>query len=507
MGWKWLWVALLCLSAPASSLAIAGAEGEPVIVGINVLVLDDGLTTWAQGATFDGPQDVAGQADPALKGDVETLVLSHINSIYAPCGIRFELKTIQVVRPELLPSALRPEKTLADIFSGAQDQRVIELSQRPQLMDELGLFTLAKLGEADVLGLYRQGPHLHMFVSGADLVRSGEPAARAEGQVGGRHSLVTLPEPVQGMALARMETIAHEWGHNLGLLHDDQDPLNLMYPAPNPDGEGKSRLTEAQCATALGSPLLLPSPSNRTGVLRVPEEYASLQAAIGAAAPGATVQVSAGTYDESIFIDKPLYLVADEGTQVFLNPSSRQNLATFLINSAAGVRVEGFSISGDGVVVRNSVDVFIEGNDVFESRSHGIYAVNARVNVERNVIRDHALRGVLFTYALDGLIEGNTIIGNKTDSGAGISLARSTLVRIRHNTISENLEGIAFMAGNINIEIVGNLIQNNEDYGLALWLFEDPALVLGLCSDNDITGNRVDVSPEVPARCMEKSGL
>lgn len=337
------------------------------------------------------------------------------------------------------------------------------------------------------------------------MVRSGEPAARAEGQVGGRHSLVTLPESVRDMAFARMETIAHEWGHNLGLKHEDEDPLNLMYPAPNPDGEGKSRLTEAQCALMLGSPLLLPSSSDRPGVLRVPENYASLQAAIGAAAPGATVQVSAGTYEESIFIDKPLYLLADEGTQVFLNPSSRQSLATLLINSAGGVRIEGFLISGDGIVVRNSVDVFIEENEVFESRSHGIYVVNARVNVEHNVIRDNALRGVLFTYALDGLIEGNAISGNKTDSGAGISLARSTSVRIRHNTISQNLEGIAFMAGNVNIEIVGNRIQDNLDYGLALWLFEDPAIVLGLCSDNEITGNRVDVSPEVPAHCMEKS--
>lgn len=501
---KWLWVTLLCLALAGSPGAL-GAADAPIAVGINVLILDDGLTAWAQGAGFDGPQDAVGEANPARVDDFSAGVLSRVNAIYVPCSIRFDLQTIRVVRPELLPSALRPGQTLATIFSLFQARRVIDLDQRPQLMDQLGLFTVAKPGETDPLGLYRQGPHLHFFVSGADLVRSGEPMARAEGQVNGRHSLVTLSALVQDMDLARIETIAHEWGHNLGLQHDEQDPLNLMYPVPNHDEAEKVGLTEAQCALALESPLLLPSPSDRTGVIRVPEEYGSIQAAIGAAAPGATVQVSEGTYEESIFIDKPLHLVAQEGSQVFLNSPYRENLATLLVNSAAGARIEGFRISGDGIVVRNSMDVAIAGNEVFESRSHGIYIVNARVNLERNVIRDNAFKGVLFMYGLDSLIEGNTITGNITQFGAGIALGRSNAVRIRHNAILGNLEGIAFLAGNSGIEIVGNLIQNNEDYGLALWLFEDPAVVLGLCSDNEITGNRVDVSPEVPARCMEKA--
>ena len=69
----------------------------------------------------------------------------------------------------------------------------------------------------------------------------------------------------------RRDTLAHEIGHNLGLDHTLDSALRLMAPGSirlipispaniTPDGVGVSQLTNAEIATALASPFVVPVP-------------------------------------------------------------------------------------------------------------------------------------------------------------------------------------------------------------------------------------------------------
>src|SRR5512141_1052475 len=50
---------------------------------------------------------------------------------------------------------------------------------------------------------------------------------------------------------------------------------------------------------------------NAVGVIRVPDDYKTIQAAIDAANPGDMIQVRAGVYNENLTLNKPVSLVAE----------------------------------------------------------------------------------------------------------------------------------------------------------------------------------------------------
>src|SRR6266540_4321828 len=65
-------------------------------------------------------------------------------------------------------------------------------------------------------------------------------------------------------------------------------------------------------------------------LIRVPEDYATIQAAINAADPADIIQVRTGTYNENIVIDRAVTLTAETFDQI--NPANN----TTLLNGGAG---------------------------------------------------------------------------------------------------------------------------------------------------------------------------
>lgn len=498
---------MLCVGCMVLYNAASPLPDDRVVkISVNVIVVDDGVTELAHGAAFDGQQDPVGELDADVVNQIQNGVLVVANRVFGSCGVAFRLGSAKAVMPRLIRSMLSPEISLNDAYSSTGDGLILDLGGTNRTLDAFAATAIQRIGIPDQLELFREGPHLTVFLTGASLTQ-GEFSSLAVGQVQGRFSIVTLHQLVQLAETPHAETFAHEWGHNLGLRHSnedsfadsDHDQSNLMLPSPSE--EGNHRLSPQQCARIRQSPLLVTGASNVEGELNVPQIYATIQSAVAAAAPGATVVVDEGVFVDPVFIDKPLHLRAQAGALPRLW-RGHDGLPSLLIDAAGDVEIEGLDVVGAGIIVLNSVGVSIRDNLISNNTGHGLFFRNVgSVVVANNEIRDNAGKGVFLIRVSDGLVSQNTISGHNGQFGAGIETIGCHRVRIEKNTVSANMEGVVIMEGNADLAIVDNEIVDNLDYGLSLFFFETPESVITECGGNNVSNNRIDLSENIPPAC------
>jgi parallel beta-helix repeat protein len=193
------------------------------------------------------------------------------------------------------------------------------------------------------------------------------------------------------------------------------------------------------------------------GVIRVPGDYATIQAAVNAAAPGDTIDVAAGVYCERVNITK-------SNLRLHTPPGARRAVITGDCPAVSRL--------GAGIHVMNATGVEIQGFLVehFEFGIQLMATTGSRVHL--NEVRFNA------TVVRDGVAPGSR--------GIGILLQASG-----HNTVSQNAlhangrNGITLF-GSTGNTIRGNRLNGNnlEDGGCNLML------ALG-SSDNSVVENEV----------------
>jgi len=161
-------------------------------------------------------------------------------------------------------------------------------------------------------------------------------------------------------------------------------------------------------------------------VLRVPQDYVTIQAAVDAAPPRALVLVSPGTYTETVTISKTLtlastyYTTDDESLvdrTVIQAPSAAAE--TILISKTAGpeTQVVGFKISGGGrngikssglakVIANHVTGIATDGVEFTSEAAAGL--------VERNVIEDNLDDGIDVNFS-QLVVSNNVVRGNRGD--------------------------------------------------------------------------------------------
>jgi len=202
-------------------------------------------------------------------------------------------------------------------------------------------------------------------------------------------------------------------------------------------------------------------------VIRVPQDFTTIQEAIQHAVPFATIEVDAtkGPHRGPIKIDKSLQLKTVNGRVIIVinGPNNDKDVIEVVSDS---VQITGFLVMGGvggkaGIRVRSNNNT-ITDNVVMEGEGAGILLEQAEKNwIVGNTIRGRG-GGIAFIGTNDNTVEGNVLENN----GFGVRLVRATKTRIMENTLKDNGETITLMGASDNT-IEGNTLKDNG-FGIQL---------------------------------------
>lgn len=190
-------------------------------------------------------------------------------------------------------------------------------------------------------------------------------------------------------------------------------------------------------------------------------QSSKIQEAIDSVLEGATIEIKAGAYKESLLIRKSVTLQAAQGEQVILK-SAGENLPAMLLVSGRpiDVRITGLTILPDRPLQSNGIEL--------------MGAVKAVL--ERNTIQDHRW-GILVlgkpewlsSEELPVYIRENTMQSNGTPliiwQSAGVTISKNT---IRDNQ-SQQYPGGLYIGDSRKVVISDNLIQESNSYGVYIY--------------------------------------
>jgi hypothetical protein len=221
----------------------------------------------------------------------------------------------------------------------------------------------------------------------------------------------------------------------------------------------------------------------------VPDDYATIQAAINAAQPADIIQVRAGTYNENIIIDRPVTLTAETFDEI--NPVNN----TTVINGGAGTStiiitpsltqqptIRGFVIQGGNHGIQASSGFIAEFNFFHSSVIAVNYQWGAGGNNRNNVYFKPADDAIHLDNTDRPLLIENNRIMYAGDDGIEVNLQDKPSppalvdVNIWNNMIlgsrEDGIQVVDFPGDpqntNRRLVIVGNLIANNLQAGIGL---------------------------------------
>lgn len=239
--------------------------------------------------------------------------------------------------------------------------------------------------------------------------------------------------------------------------------------------------------------------------IQVPGDFATIQAAIDGAGDGQTIEVGPGIYNETLFVNKSLTLVAAAGPGLTLVHAGGASTA-ISIGTVEGdfdpdtgihpdfVRIEGFHVLGwseRGIAQRlGSGTVEIIGNQLTategDTRSAIVISGGDDSRIEGNVILGTSFgesglssSGILTVGAMAASVRNNEVSG--TDIGIALaagfgqtdpSWAESAVIDLADNDIQATEVGIGIFGPVKDASLVGNHIANVTTRGITIEDFD-----------------------------------
>ena len=202
-----------------------------------------------------------------------------------------------------------------------------------------------------------------------------------------------------------------------------------------------------------------------TGTIRVPQDAATIQAALDQAAPGTTVLVSPGTYAESVAVrTKDVVLRGTDRGGVVLDGGG--GLPNGIVVTAPGVQVENLTVRDytlNGVLVTGLTQDggLARGSDGYTRLDPERYPPLQGFAVRYVTASNNGLYGVYAFDAQHGVIEQSYASGS-ADSGFYIGQCRDCDIVVRDNVAELNAVGYEQTNASDSVTVVGNRFASNR---------------------------------------------
>ncbi len=205
-----------------------------------------------------------------------------------------------------------------------------------------------------------------------------------------------------------------------------------------------------------------------TTSLTVPDNYATIQAAVDAAGKSSTVYVRYGRYEETVTINTPLTLsgIPDADRLPVIDAKKSGNPVTIASDT---VTIENMALTGAyeednfqaGVAVIGAADVTIKNNEIYENYC-GIRADEAtRLSITSNVISGSDTTAILLDQCRSGEITDNSV--SDTTINAAVGLRYCSDQKIARNRLTDNANYAMALDTCSDLLIYDNYFENDNN--------------------------------------------
>ncbi|TWF73066.1 parallel beta helix pectate lyase-like protein [Kitasatospora viridis] len=202
-------------------------------------------------------------------------------------------------------------------------------------------------------------------------------------------------------------------------------------------------------------------------VLRVPQDFRTVQQAVDVARSGDTVLIGPGVYKESVQVAKPdLVLRGTDRNAVVFDGGVR--LVNGITVTGAGSVVENLTVHGylaNGVLFTGVTDQKLQqrgaGGSAYNPLDTTRFPAVQGFRASRVTSYDNGLYGIYAFDAHGGVIEDSYASG-QADSGIYVGQCRPCDTLVRGNTMAGNAVGIEITNASEGVSVLGNLVTGNR---------------------------------------------
>jgi parallel beta-helix repeat protein len=200
--------------------------------------------------------------------------------------------------------------------------------------------------------------------------------------------------------------------------------------------------------------------------IRVPEDYNTIQEAINAAAPGATIWIAPGIYNEPLVINKTITLIGKIGSEPTFNGGG-SGIAITIVSGGSGSIIAGITITSwdQGIVINGASGCKVYDNIMSLISQNGIALEGSTAS--NNQIYSNIFQQDTVAINLTALSTSNIVFNNIiTSNGIGLDVESSGNV-VCANMMTENQVAISIKNSNNNKFFHNDFVSNDVQLVIA----------------------------------------